>query len=102
MMGPLLSYRDDEDLERLLSAVRVAGIDVAEEPAKENQRSFWFRRGWGLIHGTASTEWGEMSRTPAAYFGFGHPFNPFLWWADERLLRVIKRTFTRNGSKEIN
>lgn len=32
------------------------------------------------------------------YFAFGHPFNPFLWHADGKLLRDIERIAHANGA----
>ena len=93
MLGPFLTYDDEPHLELLLSAVRAAHIDV--QPAPERRSGFWFRRGWGLIHGTPSQDGSQSNLC----FGFGHPFNPLLWPADRRLLREIKRVFLVHGSQ---
>ena len=92
-MGPLYSCAD-ADTERLLAAVRAAGICVT--PDGNFSDAYWFRRGFGLVHGD---RWdGAM---PALYFGFGHPFNPLLWAADGNLLRAIGVVLRANGSKKL-
>ena len=58
MLGPYLTYNDEPHLERLLSAARAARIDV--QPDSESHSAFWFRRGWGLVHGSRRQEGREV------------------------------------------
>ena len=92
-MGPLYSC-NEADTERLLAAVRAAGIRVTSDRASAH--AYWFRRGFGLVHGS---RW-DGAR-PALYFGFGHPFNPFLWAVDAKLLRAIEGVLETNGSRRL-
>ena len=94
MIGPLLTYDDELHLERLLSAARIAHIDVQPDP--ERCSAFRFRRGRGLVHGFR--DWGAPGQL---YFGFGHPCNPLLWSSDGRLLREIEQLFLTHGSRPI-
>jgi|SRR6185437_16818497 len=93
-MGPLYSCDGHADIERLLAAVRGAGIRIASDPT--SSQAYWFRRGLGLVHGSY---WGGTRH--ALYFGFGHPFNPFLWAADAKLLRSIEAVLEANGSRSL-
>jgi len=36
------------------------------------------------------------------YFGFGHPFNPLLWYFDGSLLADIERVLKANGSDNLD
>jgi len=92
-MGPLYSC-DDADIERLLAAVRAAGVRVT--PDNSSADAYWFRRGFGLVHGS---RWNGAK--PVLYFGFGHPFNPFLWAADAKLLHAIEVVLEANGSRRL-
>ncbi len=94
MMGPLLAYRDDAQLDVLLDALRAIGIEVVPHDAS-GRPAFRFRRGWGLVRGSC---WSAERSRPMLYLGFGHPFNPLLWRPDRRLLGEIEREFVANGS----
>jgi hypothetical protein len=97
-MGPLLAYRDDEHLDRMLEATSGSNIEVLRDKVSRSS-AFWFRRGRGLVHGSCLR---TVSSVPVMYFSFGHPFNPFLWPSDGRLLREIERTFLANGSSSVD
>ena len=98
MMGPLLAYRDDEHLDRMLEVIRGSNIEVLRDGASRSS-AFRFRRGRGLVRGSC---WRTASPVPVMYFGFGHPFNPFLWPSDGLLLREIEQVFLANGSSRVN
>ena len=98
MMGPLLTYGGDAHLERLLVALRASYFDIWPDKTVHGT-AFWFRRGWGLVHGSCrATE----ALQPTMYFGFGHPFNPLLWSADGRVLKELERVFLANGSSPVD
>jgi hypothetical protein len=92
-MRPFYSC-DDADIERLLTAVRTAGIRVT--PHDTFAHAYCFHRGFGLVHGN---RW-DGAR-PALYFGFGHASKPFLWAADAKLLRAIEVVLQANGSSAL-
>lgn len=94
MMGLVLTYRDDRHLDHLLEAIRRSSIEILRDGS-----AFWFRRGRGLVRGSC---WRIDAHVPAMYFGFGHPFNPFLWPSDGCLLREIEQTFLANGSSKVD
>lgn len=97
-MGPLHSFRDTQHLNELLTEVRSRGIKVTPVTKRSASEAFWFRRGLGLVHGGVG--FGEMKSI--MYFGFGHPFNPLLWYSDNRLLKSIQKVFTANGSEVVD
>lgn len=98
MMGPLLAYRDDVHLDRLLETTRAAKIEIVRDEASRAP-AFWFRRRWGLVHGTC---WRTDSSRPVIYLGYGHPRNLLLWPSDGRLLREIRQSFLANGSSTVD
>jgi|GEM_PF-7129122 len=98
MMGPLPAYRDDEHLGQMLEALRGSNIEVLRDGASRGW-AFRFRGGFGLVTGSC---WRTVSPLPVMYFGFGHPFNPFLWPSDSILLRVIEQVFLANRSSRID
>jgi hypothetical protein len=98
MMGPLLTYQDDAHLDRLLAASFALGLQILPDGTQQT-RAFWFRRRFGLVHGTC---WPAYESQPMMYFGFGHPFNPLLWQSDGHLLQEIEQVFLTNGSSRVD
>ena len=92
-LGPTVAY-ESQSLPLLLRAVEMHGVRVsADDSIAADMPSFWFRRGWGLVHGCQWSE-GEM------HFGFGHGLNPLCWISDKRLLSDILTTFQENGARQ--
>jgi hypothetical protein len=93
-LGPLFSTNGKSHWDQLLTAIRDVGIAVVleDEDSKTGFRSYEFRRGWGLIHGSIFDEC-------EVRFAFGHPTNPLLWWADSALLRSITKLLETNGAR---
>jgi hypothetical protein len=98
MMGPLHRFRGQQHLDKLLAEAQATGIKVKPDKKRAALEAFWFRRGLGLIHGSV---WLGGSET-LIYFGFGHPFNPLLWFADRSLLKSIQLVFVSNGSEAVD
>ena len=97
-MGPLHRFRDREHLEQLLDATVESGISITGDDRAKSPGAYWFRKGLGKIHGSL---WAE-ERESMMYFGFGHPFNPLLWYSDRTLLKEIEAVFLSQGSERVN
>ena len=93
MIGPLFESYDSTHLERLINILIESGIKV-----KSDAKAYRFRRGLGLVQGVIGFGNSENS----IYLGFGHPFNPFLWFFDGRLLKKIEEILLSNGAKKID
>jgi hypothetical protein len=85
-------------LDRLLGEIQSESINVEIIEKQALPKEFRFRRGYGHIHGSL----GFGGCEPLVYFGFGHPFNPLLWFADWRLLKSIELFLRSNGSAIVN
>jgi hypothetical protein len=93
MMGPFHRFRDPAHLDALLAEVRSSGISVKPDNGRAPLQAYWLRRGLGLVNASIGFQGHSV-----VYFGFGHPFNPLLWFWDRRLLRFIGHLFVANGS----
>jgi hypothetical protein len=82
---------------RLLECAATWGIGVKPD-CRRDRRAFWFRRGLGLIHVSV---WSKEDQT-MLYLGFGHPFNPLLWYSDEVLLNSIQALFLAEGTEIVD
>src|SRR5437773_8808930 len=93
-LGPLFSTNGKSHCDQLLTAIGSVGIVIIleVEDSKTGSRSYVFRRGWGLIHGSIFDE-------REIRLAFGHPTNPLLWWADSALLRSISKLLQTNGAR---
>ena len=96
-MGPLHKFRGPHHLDKLLAEAQIVGIKVTPDKKGSSSEAFWFRRGLGLIHGSV----GFVGCETVIYFGFGHPFNPFFWYSDNRLMKSIQHVFVSNGSESV-
>jgi hypothetical protein len=97
MLGPLHKFRDAQHLKELLQKLREKGVKVTPDVKISTSEAFWFRRGLGLVHGSV----GYGDTEGVLYFGFGHPFNPLLWYSDSRLLKSIQRALVSCESEMV-
>ena len=96
MIGRTHIYKDSEHLKMLLDKLRESGIEI-NPIDKTDLESYSFRSGLGRVYG--SIGFGDVKTS--IYFGFGHPFNPFLWFSDSKLLKQIQDVLLSNGSDKI-
>lgn len=98
MMGPLHRFRDQEHLTQLFDAIVESGISIAKDHSTISPQTYVFQQGLGKILGSVGTEeWESM-----IYFGYGHPFNPLLWYSDGILLKKIEAIFLSQGTGRVH
>ena len=96
MMGPFYSYRDSKHLLELIKKLEDSGIGVCENANQYHVR-YDFRKGLGYIVAII----GYYEIEDSLHLAYGHTNNPFLWYHDGKLLKIIQDVLESNGSEMI-